>query len=184
MSTVANLYDNGPISPIVKIDEKVAIWTRGKWDYFNVDFIEGMPRGSTMAVEMITAAGQTTLAANAAIAKRVVAILQLDDFEMFHLRWEPVDDVEGVLWEQAGQARFATRNTQARVTRFTHLRDPYLAATTFYVLGRDRDMNLEVRNPNPVAIALARFAFWGYRYKLTSLPSKPPVVTYLPAEGR
>ena len=183
MSVVANIYDNGPISIIAKIRENLSIWTLGNWFHYQIKNIEPIPRSSPTVVEMVVASGATTIAANGAIAARVVAILQLSELEFTHLRWEPLDDMEGVLWQQATTGRFVTRGVHARVTRFTAVRDPYLATTTFWVLGRDRDMNLEVRNPNPVALPQARFVFFGYRYKLEALVKEPTVTTWLPAEG-
>ena len=179
---VANIYDNGPISPIAKIKENLSIWTVGKWAHYNIRNIEPLPRSSPMVAEMVIAPA-TTIPLYGTIAKRLVAILQPGALEFLHLRWEPLDDVEGSLWEQAGTARFTSAAVHARVTRFTAIRDPYLATTTFWILGRQRDMNLEVRNPNPVALPHARFVFFGYRYMLTLLDREPPVTTWLPAEG-
>lgn len=206
MAEVANLYDSGPISPICKPRENLSIWTLGRYAHYNVAFIEPIPRSSPTVVEMVTLSGATILPAAGIIAKQVVAILLLSELEFLHLRWFPLDDVEGVLWEQAGTARFSTRSVQARVSQFTPEFDPYLATTTFWILGRQRDMNLEVRNlsaiyPTPVA----RFAFFGFRYILTALPVFAPSAddknkleqgdletvkrligntTWLPAEGR
>jgi len=177
MPQVSGIYDNGPISPIAKIKENLSIWTKGKWEHFRIDYIEPMPRSSPMVVDV------GPIAANGIIAKQVVAILQLSDLEFLHLRWEPLDDVEGALWEEAGTARFTTGSVQARVTPFTSLRDPYLATTTFFILGKNRDMNLEVINPNAVAIPVARFVFFGFRYILEGIPV-PTVSTYLPAQGK
>ena len=200
----AAIYDPGPIHPIVHFKEKMAVWTGGKWYYYSADYIEPMPRSAPLTVEMVVASatGITALAANGTIVKSVVQALRLNENEFFHLRWEPLDDVEGVLWEQSGQGRFLSRNTQARVDLQTHLHDPYLATTTFWIIGKDRDMNLEVRNPTGYAMPMARFAFWGYRYVLgpLSLPAADKgalergdittvrntfgPVTFVPAEGR
>jgi len=184
MSTVANIYDNGAISPIAKIKENLSIWTIGKWQHFKIEYIEPIPASSPLIVEMVTTSGALTIAANGSITKQAVPALHVSDLEFLHLRWEPLDDMEGVLWEQAGTGRFVTRSVHARVNMFTHLRDPNLATTTFWILGRDRDMNLEVRNPNPVAMPLARFLFWGYRYLLSPLDKEPTPTTWVPAEGR
>lgn len=183
MSEVANIYDNGPISPIAKIKENLSIYTAGQWRHYRIAFMEPMPRSDQMMVEMVVASGATTIAANGTIAKRLVAILQPAENEFLHLRFEPIDDMEGVLWEQSSQARFSARSVHARVTRFTWLRDPYLATSTFFILGMNRDINLEVRNPSGVAQPLARFVFWGYRYLLEALPNEPPATTWVPAEG-
>lgn len=166
MSEVGNLYDNGPISPICKIKENISVLTGAEWGHYRVEFIEPIPRGPAAVVEMIFAAGLTTLGAGGLIAKRIVPILQVNDLEMLHLRWEPLDNVEGVLWERAADARFNSRSIQSRVDKLTYLRDPYLATTTFWVIGLNRDMNLEVRNPLAVAISQARFQFFGFRMLL------------------
>jgi len=184
MPLLSGIYDSQPIQPVAKIKENLSILTVGQWSHYNIDFIEPMPLSSPMMVEMVAASGAATIAANGTIGKQLCAILQLADNEFFHLRWEPIDDMEGVLWEQASQGKFAARSVHARVSRATSARDPYLATTTFWILGRNRDMNLEVRNPNPVAWPVARFVFFGYRYILTPLTSAPSVTTWLPAEGR
>ena len=198
----SGIYSPGPIKPVVKIKENLSLWTLGKWEHYRAEYIEPMPRSTPMTVEMVVASGVTTLAANGTIAKRVVAALQLNEGEFFHLRWEPIDNVEGVLWEQAGTGRFHGRSAMARVDRDTKAYDPYLATTTFWILGNDRDMNLEVRNPMGYATPVARFAFWGYRYILSPLQISAQdkeganrgdletvrraigPTTWLPAEGR
>jgi len=192
MSILSGIYDSGVITPVVKIRENVSIFTVGQWSHYKVEYIEGLPRSSTMTVEMVTLSGAATIAANGTIAKQVIAFLQLADLELVHLRWEPIDDMEGILWEQSSQGRFAARAVHARVDMLTSTRDPNLATTTFFILGKNRDMNLEVRNPAPVARALARFVFFGYRYVLSELDaitvkrimdgSVPS--TWIPAEGR
>lgn len=183
MPMISGIYDGGVIAPVAKIKENLSIWTVGQWSHYQIEYIEGLPWSSPMTVEMVTASGATTIAANGTIAKQVVAILQLADHELMHLRWQPIDDMEGVLWEQSSQGRFVARAVHARVDLLTAVRDPYLATTTFFILGRNRDMNLEVRNPAPVARALARFAFFGYRYVLKPISQTPTHTTYLPAEG-
>jgi len=182
---VANIYDNGPISPIARIKDNLSIWSEQKWMNFQIEYIEPVPRSAPMVVDMVLLNNATVIAANATIAKMVVPILQMNNGEMLQLRWEPMDDVEGMLWELSGQARFNPRGAHARVDQMTRLYDPYLATTSFYILGgQNKDMNLEVRNPLPVAQPTARFAFWGFRYILTLLPNMPMKTTYLPAQGR
>lgn len=166
---VANIYDNGPLSPIARIKDNLSIYTTKKWFHYQINYLEPWPRSSPLRVEMVALAALTTIPANGTIAKRVVAILQITDGEMLHVRFEPLDDVEGVVYELPGTGKFVSRNVQARVDMTTCLRDPYLASTTFFILGFQRDMNLEVRNPNPVALNQARFQFQGYRYILDEI---------------
>lgn len=166
MPMFSGIYDGGVIAPVAKIKENLSIYSLGRYTHYRIDFIEPMPWSSQMVVEMVVASGATTIAANGTIAQRLPAILTLNDNNLLHLRWQPLDDVEGVLWEQASVARYATRGVHSRVDLSTTTKDPYLSTTTFFILGKDRDMNLEVRNPRPVAQALARFVFFGFRYVL------------------
>lgn len=189
MAEVANLYDNGPISPIAKIKENLSIYSAEKWEHYRIEYIEGMPRSSPLVVDLVAIALLTTLPAGGTIAKQLVPVLQLNKNEFLHLRWEPLDDVEGLLWLPPGIGRYQTASVVARVSRFSAARDPYLATTTFCILGSAtrRDMNLEARNPSPAggyARPQARFAFQGFRYILEKLPAKPPTSTWVVADGR
>lgn len=188
---IANIYDPNPISPLALIMENLSILTSGKWEHYKIKYYEGLPRSSPMMVEMVALAGLPNIPGNGTIAKSLLAILQPAENEFYHLRWEPIDDMEGILWEQSSQGRLAGRSVQARVTVFTGQRDPYLATTTFFILGMNRDMNLEVRNPSPIAQPQARFVFFGYRYLLNLVDSTTKAgieagriaSTYVPAEG-
>ena len=166
MAEISGIYDSGPISPVARIKENLSIWTQGQWEHYLINYMEPVPAGPASTVEMVVASGATTLAAGATIAQRIVAILQLNENEFFHVRFRPLDNVEGLIWEQSGQAKFHPRNIHARVDLQTGLHDPYWASTTFFILGQNRDMNLEVRNPMGYATPVARFVFWGFRAKV------------------
>lgn len=188
---VANIYDNGPISPIAKIKNNLSIWTLKNWAHYRIENIEPLAPSNTMVAEMVTLSGALVLPANGTITKIVVPILQPAENEFLHLRWEPIDDVQGILWEQASVERLRARAVTSRVTRMTRFWDPFLATTTFCIIGMQRDMNLEVRNPNPVALPQARFIFYGFRYDLIPLDKTIADAiengkintTWVPAEG-
>ena len=186
MSTVANIYDNGPISPIARINDNIACWTEQKYLPYKILWIEGIPQSSPFTIDLVALAGVAVIAANGQMQKQVVAVLQMNDKELLHLRWEPIDDVQGGLWQLANQSRYNPRGGQARVDIFTSERDPWLATTTFFILGKDKDINIGAWNPWGVAQPTARFRFWGFRYILDPLPasalSQP--ITYLPTQGR
>jgi len=163
---ISGIYDSGPLSPIARIKDNLSIYTAKKWSHYQINYLEPWPRSSPLRVEMVALAALTTIPANGTIDKRIVAILQVTDGEMLQIRFEPLDDVEGVVYELPGTGKFVSRNVHARVDMATYLRDPYLASSTFFILGFQRDMNLEVRNPNPVPLNQARFQFQGYRFVL------------------
>lgn len=174
-----NIYEPGVIQPVVQIGENLGIWSDSKWLYFKTDYIEPVPRSSQSVVNF------GALAAAATIGKALVQILRLESLQLLHLRFEPLDDVELVLWEKGGAQRFINRSFTARISLLTCLRDPYLATTTFFVLGRDKDPFIEVFNPSiTYARAQSRAIFWGYRYILQELKTEPAVYTRIPAEGR
>lgn len=204
MTALSGIYDSAPMQPIAKIKENLSIWTLGKWQHYRIDYQEPMPPGPAMVVDTVAQAGQTSIAANATINRQICTILQLNDNEFLHVRFRPLDNVEGLIWEQAGQQRFASKNVHSRVDRMTGITDPYWATTTFFILGINRDMNLETRNPTGYSKPSARFQFWGIRMILYPYPrSSDPsiqqkldagdvdtvrqtigVTTWLPAEGR
>lgn len=190
---VANLYDNGPISPIAKISENLALWKEGTYSPYKIQWIEGMPQSSPLVLDLVALAGATSVAAGSQTAKQT-AIIALSAYpnELIHLRWEPIDDVEGILWELNDQARYSTKGVQARTGPFTSRRDPFLASTTFWILGQNRDPSFSAYNPWGIAQPTARFAFWGYRYVLTESSSADKLrfennnlpITYIPVQGR
>ena len=180
---VANIYDNGPISPVARIKDNLAIWTSGKWEPYQIQFIEPIPRSSPLRVDFVDLSGAVTVAANGTIARQLAQVLRLSRDEFLHLRWYPIDDMEGILWEQSSQGRYSARSVQARVNLWTEEWDPWLATTTFFILGMNRDANFEIRNPMGIAWPQARFVFFGYRYVLDELDKMPAQATYLPAEG-
>jgi len=166
---MSSIFDSYYIQPVARIKENISIWTLGKWEHYIIEYQNEIAPGPASTVDMLVQAGVTVLAANATLAKRVVTILQLNDLEFLHVRWEPIDNVEGLIWEQSGQQMNSARNIHSRVDFLTRNRDPHLATTTFFILGQNRDMNLEVRNPMRYPIAAARFVFWGNRMILSPL---------------
>lgn len=183
---VANLYDNGPISPIAQIKENLAIWTDGKYKGFNIDFIEPVPRSGPYTIDLLIVAQVTNVPANLFVNQAVLPALQVNENELLHARWFPLDDVEGQLFELAQMPRFNPRGGQARVTLLTEVYDPYLATTTFWVLGGpgNKDAQIGCYNPQAVAQTQARFCFFGNRYHLKAIEGEiPSNARYLPAQG-
>jgi len=185
---VAGIYDNGPIAPIAKIHENLGILTEGSYKYFNIYYVEGLPRGRPLLIDLVALNNAANIAAYTQLNAQLVQAIQPGGSdtmkEFLHLRWEPIDDVEGNLFELNNQGRYSAAGVFAAVTRFSREQDPWLAATTFFVLGVNKDAQIGAFNPNAVALPRARFVFWGYRYLITPLTVKPGekiVATMLPA---
>lgn len=145
------------------IKQNLAVWSQGRWQYFNVSGIEGVPAGSVNIVN----AG--SVAANTTDDLSELTTFDVNDLELLQLRFEPLMDVEVQLWEARSQARFATRTIQARVSLMTKAHDPFLESTEFNVLGRDRNAFIAVINNGDYAYAAGRVHFWGWKYKLMPL---------------
>ena len=195
---IYNPYDDGPIAPICRVKDNVGIWTGSKYEPFQVDYIEPIPRSSPFVVDIITMtalAGVTAIPAYAFIPAMLIPALQMNFNELFHARWYPLDDIEGALFQLSSMARYAMRGGQARTSLLTRTADPNLSTTTFWVYGTTaaKDAYIQTVNPNPVPVYVARFAYFGYRYVLSQItgtqyngiyPTTPANITYLPAQGR
>jgi hypothetical protein len=195
MENLYNPYDNGPIAPICRVKDNLGIWTGQKYEAFQVDYIEPIMRSSPFVIDILALTTLTNIPANNFIQAMLVPALQMNLNELFHARWYPLDDVEGALYQLSGMARNAMRGGQSRTSLQTMTVDPNLSSTTFWVLGSTsaKDAFIQAVNPNPVLVYSARFAYFGYRYMLTPLPTTsyngiyptvPANITYLPAQGR
>lgn len=149
MPQISGIYDSAYIQPVAKIKEYLGIRTGGRYKYYLIDDNEPIPPGPASTVDAVANAGLTNIPAGGTSNKALVQILQLASTELLHLRFCALDPLEGVIWEQPGQAKFNTRFIHARVDQWTPLLDPQFATTTFFIIGLNRDMNLEVRNPGP-----------------------------------
>lgn len=183
---VAGIYDNGPISPVAKINENLAIFFDKAYRFYRIEFIEGIPESSPFVIDLVAIANQVNIAAGQNIQKQAIQVLLMNENELLHLRWEPLDDIEGQLWQLPSQSRYSPKGGQATVSPFTRDHDPYLATTTFFILGQNKDPQIGAFNPEAIAQPTARFAFWGYRYILSPLAvgGSVPMATYLPIAGR
>jgi len=183
---VANIYDNGPISPIAKIHENIGVLTEGSYQYFNLDYMEGLPRSRPLMIDFVALTVSANIPPYTSLTARAVQALNPGGSdkqkEFLHFRFEPIDDVEGNLFELNNMGRFSALGVFASVTKFSRDTDPWLAATTFFTIGVNKEATISAYNPNAVALLRARFVFWGYRYLVTPILGKAPEhATMLPA---
>jgi hypothetical protein len=187
MNIIDNLYSSGPMAPVCRIKEHLAVMTENnQWKGFEVEFIEPIPRSSAFVVDLVVLSGVGPLAVGAQIAGQLSAVIQVNDSELCHFRWFVLDDVEAQLWQLSNMARFTPRGGQAGVNLLTPQYDPYLAMTTFWVLGGlgDKDARIGCTNIGGAVAPQARLAFFGYRYSLKSEATVHAQASYLPAQGR
>lgn len=166
MPQISGIYDSDRIQPDVQIGQNVGIYITNGYEYHTVNYIEGMEAGPASTIDMVAELNLTAIAANATLQKSIVPILQMYYNELVKVRFYPVDNIQCRIWELSGQAKNMARNWQTRTDRNSQWYDTYMALTTFWVLGFNYDMNLEVLNPLGYAQPTARVKFWGQRYLL------------------
>lgn len=186
MNFIDNIYATGPMAPVCQINQHLAIYQDQAWKGFQVDFIEPIPRSSAFIVDLVVLQATGPLAAGAQIAQQLSQVIQQNKDEMCHFRFFALDDIEAQLWQLASQARFTSRGGQAGVNLFTPQFDPYLATTTFFVLGGqgDRDAQIGCTNVSGGQLPTARVGFFGFRYLLKEEKPVHDRATYIPAQGR
>lgn len=166
MPELGSIYDAWHFQPVVKVGENLCIYTGGKWQPHICQYQVPIAPGRPTIVDLVATSAvpaPANIPANGTLNKQIVTIMQLDSNEFTQMRFEPLDYVEGAVWELAGQQLHKSKNIHSRVTPTTRVWDPFLASSTFFVLGSNKDMNLEVYNPMGYAQWQARFIFWGCR---------------------
>lgn len=164
--------------PDIHVHDELEIWTQGKAQFYRVTYKVGLPPGASGVNDF------GAIAAAGTVAKAVVNLLQLEDGYLTRMRFRPLDDLLLRLYELGGTALNYTQNLQAEVSLFTELDDPEFTLSEFFVLGSNRDIQIEVVNPRPSALARSRVKFWGERYLVEAIDKPTRSTIWLPAEGR
>lgn len=146
-----------------KEKQNLGIWSMGRNNYFNVDYIEGLPIGSPAVVNY------GAVGANASLALTELTDFDLDEHQLVQLRMFPIDPIELRVWVTRSQGKFLIRGLHARVSKMSRAFDPYMAKSEINILGRDRGAFIEAFNNNDYALGQARVMFWGWRYILVPL---------------
>lgn len=154
--------------------QNLAVWSMGRWHYYNVDYTEPMPLSTQSIVDF----GAQTAGARDALTE--LTVFDVDEHQLLQLRFFPLDDVEARLWLTRSQGKFTARGLHAEVSLMTRGVDPYFETTEFNILGRDRNAFFEVRNVGDYTLAQGRLQFWGHKYILRPLQN---IVEKLDATG-
>jgi hypothetical protein len=178
-------YNSVNFPTSLKQEQNLALWLRGGYKYFVVNFIEGIPEDQRTMQDLgaIAANGQTNLTQ--------ITVANMNDNEIGEFRFRPLDDVALEAYLPNAQGRFVINAALSRVSLFTGVSDRDWAITTVVVYGNDRSLSLVAYNPTDYAIPKARVQFWGYRYILSQeiedqqriQQMKAQGLTYMNAEG-
>lgn len=154
----------GPIDPFALVNENVAIWMKAMWHLYRVMFVEQMPRSQAMVFDQ----GALAALANTGDVRLINLDQQTTPPGLIQLRCFPLDDIQVEVKLGRAESRFTSANISARVDRFTEISDPDLHTTEFVVL-QDNSVWVNCTNPTAYATAMARIAFFGFRYTLEDL---------------
>lgn len=152
--------------PHCRIKENLAVWSLGRWQYFNCDYLEPLPPSS---VTIVNNGAVTANSSTPASGGTELTTFDVDEHQLLQLRIDVLEDIELVVWETQSQAKFAVRGVITRVSKMTRARDPFLETTEFNVLGRDRNAFIQAFNDGAYNIGEARFVPWGWKYILVPL---------------
>lgn len=156
-------YKAGTIEPIVLPGETVGIWVTKQYEFYEVDYIEGIPRSDPVEFDFgaIPAVGTTAITQ--------LTFLEMPTEEFGQYRAAVIDDISVILYQGRADQRHKLQNRVATYTKFTELFDPDGHAGEFYVFEHNWAFG-QATNQTDYAVITARMAFWGFRYVVTALP--------------
>jgi len=157
-------YKAGPIEQIVMPGETVGLWVNKVYEFYKVQFVEGIMRSDPVALNL---GAPAALGGVSAITQ--LTILQMPDLEFAQLRAEVLDDVSVLLYQGRADQRHKLQNVVATFSRMNREFDPCAHLTEFYEF-EDNFAFVQAINNTAYVPAAARIVFWGYRFVLEALP--------------
>ncbi len=170
-------FNPSPASPSLLQRQNVAIWGKDGYEYHVVEFIEGMPRDSRLLQDL------GALAANGQSQRTQITVTNMAEGQIGEFRFCPLDDVALEAYQPAGTAHWQGDTAIARVCLDTGEFDPFWVASTVWVLGNQRSLQLMAYNLCPFAIPHSRAQFWGWRYILGEKITKAEEIEAMKAKG-
>jgi len=173
-------YKAGAIEPVVLPGETVGVWVNKWFTFYEVVYIEGVPRSDPLEFDF------GAIAAGGVTAVTPLLLTEMPDNEFAQLRAAVIDDFTVILYQGRADQRHKLRNRVATYTPFTALFDPDGHTGEFYVFEEQHAFG-QATNQTAYAMTTARMVFWGFRYVLEQLkqytwPNKVPATwTRIPA---
>lgn len=156
---VLHTYKSGPIEQIVMPGETVGIWVNKVYEFYKVQYVEGVMRSDPLTIDL------GALAAGGQSAVTQATLLQMPDTEFAQLRMEVLDDVEIIVYQGRADQRHKLFNRVATLSRILSLFDPDGHTSEMYEF-EDNYLFLQAANQTSYALPCARVVFWGFRYVL------------------
>lgn len=173
---VITTHRAGPIQPLAKPGENIAVWSASAWHYYQIERLEPILPSNAIVHNL------GAVAAGAVINPTLATTLEFDTNRLAQLRMAVLDDIQVRVSQPQAAAKFVNVDAHTEVTLFTHWRDPDAALTEFFVF-EDKQPLFRIENPTDYALAQARIVFWGFQYLLNPLAKVPERATFVLGAG-
>ena len=180
------LYRAGSMQQVCLPGDLVGIWDQKVWTFGKITLVEGLPYGDPFIFNL------GAIAAGGVVQPVQLPNLAMSDLEFGQFRMRVLDDVAVGLWMGTADRRWRTKNQVARVTLFSHLMDEDASRTEFFV-NEDDYAYIGAWNETSYPLAVARVAFWGFRYRYEpavqpsgqpyTIKNPPGTYTRIPAQA-
>ena len=167
----------GPITPVGLPGQNIAVWNGTSWGCHKIINFEGLSRCNALAFNV----GAIGAIATANPFQLLLLELTDDPPEMAQFRFFPLDDVQIRLTRGQSDVRSKTQNIVVQTDLLSHQLDPCGHLTEFVVLKVDEPW-IQCTNAQNVALAVARVAFYGYRFRLEDLKFQSPKISDIEAK--
>ena len=159
----------GPITPVGLPGQNIAVWNGTSWGCYKIDNFEGLSRCNALEFNV----GAIGAIATANPLQLLNLELTEDPPEMVQFRFYPLDDVQVRLTRGLSDVRSKTQNIVVQTDLLSLQVDPCGHLTEFIVLKGDEPY-IQLTNAQNVALAVARVAFYGFRFRVEDLKYTSP----------
>mgnify|MGYP001587802858 CR=1 FL=1 len=167
----------GPITPVALHGQNVAVWNGSSWACFKVLNFEGLSRSNALVFD----SGAIGAIATDTPLQLLNLELTEDPPEMAQFRFFPLDDIQVRLTRGQSDVRSKTQNIVVQTDLFSLQDDPCGHLTEYVVLKGDEPY-ITCTNAQNVALAVARVAFKGFRFRLQDLGFTSPKMSDIEAK--
>jgi hypothetical protein len=153
----------GPLKPLGGINQNILVWHTAAWVLYKIRLMEALPPSRPLKIDF------GAIGAVAAVQNQSLQLItEMDEMQLGHYRFAPLEDLEITVNQPQADGRFTNHNAQAIITLQTRLFDPESALSELMVFRQEWPF-FTVRNPLAFAIASSPVMFWGFKYMVREI---------------
>lgn len=145
-----------------KINDTIAIWYGGKWNYNIVNYIEPLPPSNTLLHDF------GSISNGSSVTNVKLSFLDMNTDELGEFRLKVLDDIKIKFSQPTVSGRFITKSSVVELDKYSAMFDASLKLSTIYVF-EDGHPLVDVTNDSGVDLTKSRIIAMGYRYALTEI---------------